>query len=90
MRYTEPEIRFLLQRHTLETAAKNGVRTLQPAEDLRSLGCPAYIVERVLADRERRIGKAFQEFRSANANTPPGTSAPIPSLAEQVESSRLF
>ncbi len=61
--FTESEIRFLTQLH-IETADRE--RTLQPCRDLRELGCPARIFNRILEFRERKLGKAFAEFRAAN------------------------
>ena len=34
--------------------------------DLRELGCPARIFNRIVEFRERKLGKAFAEFRAAN------------------------
>ena len=62
--YTEAEISYLMNQHSVEYAA--GPRCLAPMVDLRTMGCPARIFEKVLESRARKLGKAFAEFRTAN------------------------
>ena len=67
MKFTEEEIRFLIKPRVVETADLNGNRQLGAAVDLRQLGCPAAIFQKVLESRARRCAKAFAEFRSSSA-----------------------
>jgi hypothetical protein len=86
MKFDEAEIRFLLQPHGIETA--NGrTRELRSMVDLRTLGCPAHLLERVLEDRARKLGNKFTEFRNQQA-APVAT--PQPSLVDQVAAAKLF
>jgi hypothetical protein len=62
--FTEREIKFLIQPHKIETADRSGNRTLSAAQDLRELGCPANIFNRVLEGRARKLGAKFVEFRN--------------------------
>ncbi len=63
MKFTEAEVRFLIGEHRLETATCG--RGLRAAVDMRELGCPAAIFEKILEDRARRLGTKFTEFRAA-------------------------
>jgi hypothetical protein len=85
--YSESEIRFLSTQCQIETAA--GPRELKALIDVRTLGCPARIFERVLADRERKMQKAFTEFRASNKSASATTSETV-LLDLQIEASRLF
>jgi hypothetical protein len=64
MEFSPAEIQFLTQPHAPETADRQRPK-LQPMADLRSLGCPANIFNRVLEDRARRLGSRFTEFRAS-------------------------
>jgi len=84
MTFTENEVRFILGIHEIETATC--IRTvLGPANDLRSLGCPTRIFERILEQRAKKLGNKFAEFRAAN---PISTGTTTPAL--QAESEKLF
>jgi hypothetical protein len=81
--FSESEINFLMQKH-VETAAGN--RTLKPVQDLREMGCPLPIFNRILEDRARKLGNKFAEFRSSNK---PSTLADAP-LDSQIEAVKLW
>jgi hypothetical protein len=81
VKFSEAEIRFLLQSHRLENATVS--RSLATAVDLRSLGCPERIFNRVLEDRARRLGAKFTEFRSQ-------PKAPETDLDSRVQAAKLF
>ena len=66
MEFTEKEILFLLDRHTVECAT--GQRITNASVDLRSLGCPVDVFERILRHRARQLGKRFTEFRNSTRN----------------------
>ena len=83
--YSESEIRWLSGGHQIETAA--GPRELKSLVDVRQLGCPPSVFERVLQDRERKMQKAFTEFRQSNKSV---TSMEAPSLEMQIAESKLF
>ena len=61
--FTEHEVQFLMASHQ-ETAAGN--RTLNQIRDLRLLGCPTAIFNRLLESRAAKLGDKFLEFRSGN------------------------
>jgi hypothetical protein len=82
--FSEREIRFLLGRHTTETTT--GTRETREMTDLRNLGCPESVFNRVLSHRALKLGKMFAEFRNANSST----SAPNNSLDEAISSAKLF
>jgi len=80
MQFEEREIRFLRQEFATQR--------LRPIRDLRELGCPARIFERVLEDRARKLGPEFAKFRAEDSLT---TTAPLQAdLAARVESAKLF
>jgi hypothetical protein len=63
MRFTEPEVRFLLAAHPREHATSH--RELGTMTDMRELGCPLPLFERILEDRARTLGRRFTEFRAS-------------------------
>jgi hypothetical protein len=65
--FNESEIRFLMGRHKVEHATGN--RMTSEMIDLRSLGCPLPIFERILNHRALQLGRAFTQFRMANRET---------------------
>ena len=85
MQFSENEIRFLLNRHSVETAA--GPRTLSHSTDLRALGCPAATFNRILESRAKQLGRKFAEFRNTGRATVPQST---PTLESQIASSKLF
>ena len=89
MQFTQQEVAFLLKPHKLETADRNGQRTISAALDLRTLGCPQVIFTRVLEDRARKLGSKFVEFRNQQyAELAP--SVPATDLDVQIAASRPF
>jgi len=82
--FSEPEIQFLMQSHKVETADRIN-RSLAAVADLRTLGCPASIFDRVLEDRARKLGSRFVEWRNRRSETKPPDD-----LAQRVEGSKLF
>ena len=87
--FTEREIKFLIQPHKVETADRGGSRTLSAAQDLRELGCPTNIFNRVLESRARKLGSKFAEFRNQqHAELSP--SAPTTDLRSALAAERLF
>jgi hypothetical protein len=61
MQFNEAEVRFLRQEHAMHGLAR--------AVDLRELGCPAALFERILEARAAKLGPSFETFR-ANAVAP--------------------
>jgi hypothetical protein len=95
MKYSESEIRFLMQpvrflpANGMENAA--GRRSLNELQDLRLLGCPERIFEQLLEHRARKISPQFAEFRSRKPAEPNhATQTTYVSLAEHVNASELF
>jgi hypothetical protein len=87
--FTEREIKFLIQPHKMETADRGGSRTLFAAHDLRELGCPASIFNRVLEGRARKLGPKFAEFRKQQyREQPQGT--PASDLDAQIAAAKLW
>ena len=86
MKYSEAEIAFLIRPHKVETADMRE-RALRQAVDLRQLGCPAAIFEKVLESRARKLGSKFIEFRNQQTILA-GTSAS--DLDSLVAGNRLF
>ena len=87
--FTEREIKFLIQPHKMETADRGGSRTLSAAHDLRELGCPTSIFNRVLESRARKLGAKFAEFRNQqHREQPHGTSAS--DLDAQIAAAKLW
>jgi hypothetical protein len=66
IKFSEEDIKFLLEKHEIEVVPGK-TRELREAYDIRTLGCPAHIFERVLADRADRLGDKFREFRARQA-----------------------
>lgn len=88
MQFTEKEIQFLIRPHKTETAHL-GCRALSAAQDLRTLGCPAAIFNRVLEDRARRLGTKFVEFRNEQ-HVEQTQSVPATDLDVQIAASHPF
>jgi hypothetical protein len=87
--FTEREIKFLIQPHKMETADRGGSRALSAAHDLRELGCPTSIFNRVLESRARKLGPKFAEFRNQqHREQPQGT--PASDLGSALAAERLF
>jgi len=86
---SEPEIKFLLGSQLVEYAtADNGSRrSLSPMTDIRELGCPSHVFERVLEDRARRLGSRFAEFRNRQRTE---AAAPQGDLESRIEAAKLF
>lgn len=89
MQFTEAEVQFLIRPHRVETADRNPGRVLAETVDMRALGCPAHIFERVLESRAQRLGAKFVEFRNAQRVA---AIAPTPDLDldARVAASKLF
>jgi hypothetical protein len=87
MSFTESEVRFLMQPHKAEHATGN--RELSPVRDLRMMGCPSRIFEKILEDRARKLGRKFVEFRSSN-EIAPAPNGEIVAIELAVENSKLF
>jgi len=87
VKFSEKEIRYLMQPHpVVETADRFGKRNaLSEFTDLRLIGCPSEIFERVLESRARRLGSKFVEFRSRSL-----AEAPATDLDARVAGSGLF
>jgi len=85
MQFNEREIKFLIQPHVVEHAAI-GQRSLRESVDLRELGCPERLFERILEFRAQRLGAKFAEFRGQHQEAP----APAESLESKIQSSKLF
>jgi hypothetical protein len=85
--YSEAEIKFLIQPHRVETADR-GSRPLEAAADLREIGCPVRIFNRILESREKKLGSRFVEFRNSQRQLP--TATPAPDLDAQIQASKLF
>ena len=65
MQFTESEVRFLRQ--------ENAICKIKPMLDLRELGCPEHIFERVLESRRKKLGPEFaksREQQGASLTTP--------------------
>jgi hypothetical protein len=88
MQYTEKEIAFLLDRHTVETAMGGERRLTNHSEDLRLLGCPLAVFERILSYRAKQLGSRFTEFRNATRTVERETGTN--SLELDLESAKLF
>jgi hypothetical protein len=89
MHFTEKEIAYLLDKHTVETAT--GERRLTNySQDLRSLGCPSVIFERILRHRANQLGRRFLEFRMANRSAEVEAPRNTDSLELEIESQKLF
>jgi hypothetical protein len=87
--FTEKEIQFLIGRHKVETADKGRQRALgAPMSDLREIGCPDKIFNRMLEDRAWKLGPLWFEFR--NRQRALQAAAPADDLASRVEASKLF
>jgi len=82
--FSEPEIQFLMQSHKVETADKVN-RCLAAVSDLRNLGCPASVFNRVLEDRARKLGSRFVEWRNRRGET-----TPPDDLSQRIQGSKLF
>jgi hypothetical protein len=82
--YSEAEIAFLTQSHRVETADRRS-RTMPFVTDLRQIGCPPHIFNRILEDRARRLGRAFAEWRTRR-----GESSPQDDLDARVAASKLW
>ena len=77
MNFTENEVRFLSNAHP----------RLQPIIDMRKLGCPESVFNRILDDRAKKLGNAFTEFRASH-NEPP--TAEEANLAAEIAANKLF
>ena len=86
--FSEQEIKFLIQPHRIETADRNGKHAISAAVDLRTLGCPTPIFNRVLESRAKKLGNKFQEFR--NQQRLDQTTVPATDLDVQIAASRPF
>jgi hypothetical protein len=87
--FTEREIKFLIQPHKVETADRGGSRTLSAAQDLRELGCPTSIFNRVLESRARKLGAKFAEFRNQQYREQP-QGAPASDLEAEIAAAKLW
>jgi hypothetical protein len=87
--FTEREIKFLIQPHKMETADRGGSRTLSAAHDLRELGCPTSIFNRVLEGRARKLGAKFAEFRNQQ-HIEQSQGAHATDLEAQIAAARLW
>jgi hypothetical protein len=63
MHYTESEIRFLSREHA--------TRRMGRLADLRELGCPDRIYNRILEARAKKLGSAFIRETAHVDNAPP-------------------
>jgi hypothetical protein len=86
MQFTDTEVRFLLEQHRIVEHAA-GVRTLNPSLNLRALGMPMEMWERVLQRRATALGRQFTEFRAANQAA---TTAVALTLEQQIAASKLY
>lgn len=77
MTFTENEVRFLARAHG----------RLVPIADIRQLGCPEAIFNRILEDRARKLGNVFTEFRAGIKSTATATEA---NLAAEIAANKLF
>ena len=77
MNFTENEVRFLSNAHG----------RLQPIVDVRKLGCPESVFNRILEDRAKKLGNTFTEFRATHSQ--PST-AEETSLAAEIAANKLF
>lgn len=83
--YNEAEIKFLMTAsHQVENASGN--RMLRDTVDLRAIGCPERMFNRLLEQRARKAGSRFAEFRSQNQLTVPT----VKSLEMELASAKLF
>jgi hypothetical protein len=87
--YTEPEIRFLLQRHRTETADRSS-HPLAEGIDLRQLGCPARLFEKILEQRARKLGPAFAEFRNSQRSISTEAAPSAAELTMLLNAEKLF
>jgi hypothetical protein len=78
MQFNAAEVRFLRLEHAMHGLA--------PVKDLRELGCPAHIFEKILEQRAKKLGPDFERLRKDAAAT-----APSPDdLSQRIQSSKLF
>ena len=87
--YSESEIRFLMGSHSVEHAAGR-TRELVRMVDLRQIGCPAPLFERILADRASKLGRKFTEFRAGERIAPVSNGGEVVALELEVENAKLF
>jgi hypothetical protein len=80
MQFNETEVRFLRQEHA--------TRRLKPIHDLREIGCPSHIFQRILEERAKKLGASFDTFRAHAVAS--GTAPPHDSLADRIQGSKLF
>jgi hypothetical protein len=83
--FSDSEIKFLMNGHS-EAATLN--RQLKAIQDLRTLGCPSRIFEKILEYRAKKLGRTFLEFRSANAA--PAQASRSSNLQDQIDAIALF
>jgi hypothetical protein len=83
--FSDSEIKFLMNGHS-ESATLN--RELKPIRNLRDLGCPSRIFEKILEHRAKKLGRTFLEFRSANAA--PAQASRSNNLQDQLDAIALF
>ena len=80
MQFTESEVRFLRQ--------ENAIRKIKPMLDLRELGCPEHIFEKVLESRRHKLGPEFAKFREQQGTSL--TTPARPDLDARIAAARLF
>lgn len=91
MQYSEPEIKFLMGQHKVERAMLNGEqRGLGAILDLREIGCPPHVFEKILEDRAQKLGRKFVEFRMSQQRDREAVPIPASDLDTRVEASKLF
>ena len=74
MRFNEVEVRFLRGEHAMAG--------LRPIRDLRELGCPARIFEKILDQRARKLGP----LDTLRVNAAPATD----DLDQRISASKLW
>ena len=86
--YTEQEIAFLMQPQRTANAERSS-HPLAASVDIRTLGCPTHIFNRLLEDRARKLGPKFTEFRNRQCATRIEAATPA-DLDTRVAASSLF
>jgi hypothetical protein len=85
MQFNEKEIRFLMTSQQVENSI-GGNRRPAEAVDLREIGCPPQIFNRILEQRARKLGNKFAEFRAQNQYHSPSQ----PDLTDRLTAAKLF
>ena len=80
MKFSEPEMRFLRQ--------ENATLKLKPMADLRAIGCPQVVFEKILEERARKLGGEWARFRDEHKT--PATQSSQPDLDARIAAARLF